>query len=97
VARQRWCNGETGAQESISGLTGARAAVWRPGDGGEEMVEEVLGVGGAWARREEKESGERCSGGWRGSPFIYGPRGRRRSVIKTEKRPVINGGGNGSI
>jgi hypothetical protein len=28
VARQRWRNGETGARESISGLTGARAAVW---------------------------------------------------------------------
>jgi hypothetical protein len=54
-------------------------------------------VGGAWARREEKESGERRSGGWRGSPFIYGPRGRQRPVIKMEKRPVINGGGNGSI
>jgi hypothetical protein len=33
---------------------------WRLSDGGEEMAEEVLGVGGAWARREEKEDGERC-------------------------------------
>jgi hypothetical protein len=36
----RWLTGdgamEKGAHgESISGLTGARAAVWRPGDGGE--------------------------------------------------------------
>jgi hypothetical protein len=49
--------------ESISGLTGARAATWRPGDDGEE-------VAGAWARREEKEDGERSGGGRRGSPFI---------------------------
>jgi hypothetical protein len=34
--------------ESTSGLTGARAAVWRPIDGGEEMVEEALGLGGDW-------------------------------------------------
>jgi hypothetical protein len=56
--------------ESISGLTGAWATVWRPGDSGEETVEEVLGVGSAWARREEKESGERCGGGRWGSLFI---------------------------
>jgi hypothetical protein len=56
--------------ESISGLTGARAAMRRPSDGGEETVEEALGVGGAWARREEKESGERCGGEWQSSPFI---------------------------
>jgi hypothetical protein len=56
--------------ESISGLTGARAAVWRPGDGGEETVEVVLSVGNAQARREEKESGEMCGGGRRGSLFI---------------------------
>jgi hypothetical protein len=30
--------------ESISGLTGARAAVWRPGDGGKETTEEALGA-----------------------------------------------------
>jgi hypothetical protein len=56
-------------RESISGLIGARAAVWRPSDSGEETTEEALGAGGAWVRREE-ESGERCSGGRRGSPFI---------------------------
>jgi hypothetical protein len=62
--------------ESISGLTGARVAVRRPGDGGEEMVEEALGAGGTWAWREEKESGERCGGERRSSPFIYGLRGK---------------------
>jgi hypothetical protein len=48
--------------EAISGLTGVRATARWPGNGGEDMVEEALGVGDAWARREEKESGERCSG-----------------------------------
>jgi hypothetical protein len=63
--RARWLTGG-GAMgrgvhgESTSGLTEARAAVWRPIDDGEEMAEEALGAGGAWAWREEKESGERC-------------------------------------
>jgi hypothetical protein len=35
--------------ESISGLTGVRAAVWRPSDGGEETAEEALGAGEARA------------------------------------------------
>jgi hypothetical protein len=56
--------------ESISGLTEAREAAWRPRDGGEEVAEEALGVGSAWAQREEMKSGERCSGEWQGSPFI---------------------------
>jgi hypothetical protein len=43
--------------ETISGLTGARAVARRSGDSGEEMAEETLNVGGAWVRREEKESG----------------------------------------
>jgi hypothetical protein len=47
-----------------------REAVRRPGNGDEEMVEEALGAFGAWARREEKESGERCGGERRSSPFI---------------------------
>jgi hypothetical protein len=34
------------------------------------MEEEVLSAGGAWARREEKRSGEKCGGEWRGSAFI---------------------------
>jgi hypothetical protein len=38
--------------ESISGLTGARATVWRPGNDGEETAEEVIGVGSARAWRE---------------------------------------------
>jgi hypothetical protein len=56
--------------ESISGLTGARVAVWRPGDGGEEMVDEALDTCGAWACREEKKSRERCGGEQRSSPYI---------------------------
>jgi hypothetical protein len=56
--------------EYISGLTGARVVVWRPGNGGEEMAEEALGVGRARARREEKESWEMCGGGQRGSLFL---------------------------
>jgi hypothetical protein len=44
--------------------------VWRSSDNGEETVEESLGVGSAWEQREEKESGERCGGGWWGSLFI---------------------------
>jgi hypothetical protein len=64
---------ERGVQgESISGLTGAWAAPWRPGDGGEEVVVVALGGGGARARREEKASGERCGGGWRGLSLYIG-------------------------
>jgi hypothetical protein len=71
VARLRWrATGRGLHMESISGLTEARAVVWQQGDGGEEMAEEALGAGSAWGQREEKESGERCSGGRRGSPFI---------------------------
>jgi hypothetical protein len=64
-ATGRWVHGE-----SISGLTGAWVVARWPGDSGEETVEEVLGAGGAWARREEMESGERCGGERRSSPFI---------------------------
>jgi hypothetical protein len=56
--------------ESISGLTGAPVVVWRPANGGEEMVEEALGASGAWVQREEKQSGERCGGERRASPFV---------------------------
>jgi hypothetical protein len=63
-------------REFISGLTGAWVTVWRSGDSGEEMVEEALGASGAWTWKEEKKSGERCGGERRGSPFIWGSRGR---------------------
>jgi hypothetical protein len=43
--------------ESISDFTGAQAAAWRLGDGGEKMVEEVLSAGSAWVWREEKRRG----------------------------------------
>jgi hypothetical protein len=46
--------------ESISGLTGAWAIVWRPSDDGEEAAVVALGGGRACEWREEKESGERC-------------------------------------
>jgi hypothetical protein len=66
-SRARWLTGggaiERGVHgESISNLTGARVAAWRPGDGGEEVAVEVLGAGGAWAQREEMNSRERCAG-----------------------------------
>jgi hypothetical protein len=56
--------------ESISSLTRARVMVWRPSDSGKEAVVAVSGAGGAWAWREEKESGERCRGRRQSSPFI---------------------------
>jgi hypothetical protein len=41
------------------GLTGARAAAWRPGDGGEMVEERELGNSGARASKEgESEMGE---------------------------------------
>jgi hypothetical protein len=46
--------------ESVSGLTRAWVAAWRPSDSGEEVAVEALGAGGAWAWREENESRERC-------------------------------------
>jgi hypothetical protein len=49
--------------ESVSSLTGARVVAWRPSNGGEEVVVEALSASGAWARKEEKEDGERCGGG----------------------------------
>jgi hypothetical protein len=52
------------------GLTRARAAVWRPVNDGEEITEEELGAGGAWARRGEKESRESCGGEQQSSPII---------------------------
>jgi hypothetical protein len=50
-------------KESISGLTGVWAVVWRPGDDGEEVVVEAVGAGSTWAWREENEHVERCGGG----------------------------------
>jgi hypothetical protein len=45
--------------ELSSGITGARAAAWRPGDGGETVEERKLGNSGAWASEEGKsEMGE---------------------------------------
>jgi hypothetical protein len=54
-----------------SGLTGARAAVWRPGDGSAEPEAAALGESDARAWREEKRGWERCgeARGWC-SPFI---------------------------
>jgi hypothetical protein len=57
------------------------------------MVEEVLSAGGAWARREEKEDGERCGGGRqsRGGTHL-GSRGGEAA----ERRWQGNGGGGGA-
>jgi hypothetical protein len=56
--------------ESISGLTGARVAVWRLCNGGEEVAVKGPGAGNTWVRREEMKNGERCGGERWGSPFI---------------------------
>jgi hypothetical protein len=73
--------------ESTSGLTGARAAVWRLVGGGEETAEEALGAGGAWARREEKRRrvGSGAVENDRSLPLYRGRVGGRRLVIKIEK------------
>jgi hypothetical protein len=85
VARWLTGGGATGRGvhgESISGLTGARAAVWRSGNSGEEMVEEALSAGRAWAQREEKESRERYGEDRVGHhPFIRGRRGAEASGL----------------
>jgi hypothetical protein len=62
--------------ESISGLTGAWVAAWRPSNDGGEVAVVTLGGGGAQARREERESGERCGEDRVGHhPFIGGAEG----------------------
>jgi hypothetical protein len=74
-AKEREEHGELG-----SGLTGARAAAWRLGDGGAEPEAVVLGGSEARAWREAKRGWERCGDvlGWC-SPFIVvgGAPGRR--------------------
>jgi hypothetical protein len=57
--------------ELSSGLTGARAAAWRPGESGAEPEAAALGGSEARVWREAKRGWERC-GDVRGcfSPFI---------------------------
>jgi hypothetical protein len=65
-AQRLTVNGATEGEEhgeSVSSLTGAWMAVWRPGDGGEEEAVEALCAGDTWVWREENEDGERCGGG----------------------------------
>jgi hypothetical protein len=63
-AHRRGCKRERGAR-------GARAAAWRPGDGGAEPEAAALGGSEARAWREAKRGWERCGElrGWC-SPFI---------------------------
>jgi hypothetical protein len=57
--------------ESISSLTGVRAAVWRSGDGVEASTEKELGGSGARAQREgESEGRTRGESRWGRLPFI---------------------------
>jgi hypothetical protein len=58
MTSRRWCNRERVHGESISGLTGARAAVWRPVNGSEEMVEVLSGGRCLGVERIEGERGE---------------------------------------
>jgi hypothetical protein len=67
-AKEREEHGELG-----SGLTGARAAMWRPGDGDAEPEAAALGGSEARVWREAKRGWERCGEvrGWC-SPFYRG-------------------------
>jgi hypothetical protein len=71
--------------ESISGLTRARVAVWRPSIGGEEAA--VLEYG---EKRRRAGRGVVEDGG--ALPLYRGLGGRwQRSVVKIEKRPMLMG------
>jgi hypothetical protein len=84
-------------EESISGLTEAQAAVWSLGNGSEEMAEEVLGPGGTWARREEKERGERCGKDLAGHhPFIGGRMELGVEASSPVSMPQLQGAGHRS-
>jgi hypothetical protein len=87
--------------ELSSGLTGARVAAWRPGDGGAEP--EVAALSGSKARawREAKRGWERCGEvrGWC-SPFIGvggapGRGGRGLTPALMALTPLKTGGGGG--
>jgi hypothetical protein len=91
----RWLTGDGATkrgehEESISGLTEARAVVWRPGDGGEETAVVVLSGGGARAQREGKESRRGVVEDGRALPFYRG-RGGGRPVVKAEEWPALMG------
>jgi hypothetical protein len=68
--KEGWTGNPSQASPGHGQWRGDRVAAWRPGNGGEEGAVEVLGAGGAWARREEKKSGERCGREWRDSPIV---------------------------
>jgi hypothetical protein len=66
-AKEREEHGEFG-----SGLTGARAAVWRPGDGDGAKRSRELGGEGFQRWRGEEKGSVRCSGGRRGGFYRAG-------------------------
>jgi hypothetical protein len=72
-----WPRSHSGAWELIGRGTidrgGHGEPLRRQGDGSEEAMKEALSAGSTRARREE--SGERCGGGRRGSPFYRGQGG----------------------
>jgi hypothetical protein len=80
--------------ESISGLTGASTAAWRPGDDSEEAAVVALGWGGARAWRAEKESGETCCEDRAGHrPFIGGRRETGANASWPASMPQLEGAG----
>jgi hypothetical protein len=56
--------------EHVTRPTRAWEAAMQPSNSGEEAAAVALGGGDAQARRGEKESRERCGGGWQGLSLL---------------------------